>query len=94
MQNNGVMYNARKTNGLCNNRNLKCFVRNQLSHLASVRIGYNTSITSRHSQEYINYRCKKNQPYCYCLYLHVSFIYYLHKAIVHGSVFVPLSNKG
>ena len=31
---------------------------------------------------------KKNQPYCYS-YIAISFIFFLHKAIVDGSVLVP-----
>ena len=61
------------------------------SVIVSTYVGYNTSIISRHSQQYINCRYKKNQAYCYSSYLHITF---LHKAIVHRSVFVPLSNKG
>ena len=49
-----------------------------VSHISyRFRMGYNTSIISQHSQQYINYRCKKNHPYCYSLYLHISFISFL-----------------
>ena len=93
MQNNAVMYNSHKTNGWCNNRNPNILreINYRISHQLLFPLGYNTSIISLHSQQYINYRCKKNQPSCYSLYLHISFITFLHKAIVHGSVFVPLS---
>lgn len=57
-------------------------MQNQLSYLASIIVSAITHqfLADIHSQQYVKYCCLKKQPYCYSLYLYITF-------------FVALSNK-
>ena len=73
------------------------YVGNQLSK-ATPFIGFPQAImyqiSNRDSHQYINYCSENSLLYCCSICLRTSAIPFLHKAIVHKSVFILLSNTG